>query len=84
MRGKEDNEQLLSFIYSFIQLKPWVKWTLTEQEQKDLWQEWPERRCYSGVFIETPGVISLILKGSALVNMELVIVYEKGVMLWNV
>ena len=29
-------------------------------------------------------VISLILKGSVLVNVDLVIVYEKGIMLWNV
>ena len=29
-------------------------------------------------------VISLIFKGSVLVNVDLVIVYEKGIVLWNV
>ena len=84
MRGKEDNEQLLPFIYSSFNLNLESNEGLLSSIRKTVDSNDQKRVAIKRFWSKQRLVISIILKGSVLVNVDLVIVYEKGIMLWNV
>ena len=80
MRGKEDNEQLLSFTISF-NLNLESNERLLNRRRKTFDSNDQKGVAMQQFSLKQWLVISLILMGSILVNVDLVIVYEKGIML---